>query len=75
MAICGEASIWAKIGLCFSIVGLGILIGGFATNNWMVTKTVLTRIDLSIGLWKMTNCTESGSCYGDNVESSYLTGA
>lgn len=70
MAYCGSASKWAKIGLVFQYIGLALCLSGFGTIGWMVTQTVQNNKDITVGLFKMIDCS-SGSCATSDITSDY----
>ncbi|XP_022317794.1 uncharacterized protein LOC111121004 [Crassostrea virginica] len=70
MAYCGSASKWAKIGLVFQYIGLALFLSGFGTIGWMVTQTVQDKTDITVGLFRMIDCS-SGSCATSSVDDQY----
>jgi hypothetical protein len=55
------------------IIGLPLFISGYATPAWMVSKTIRDLTDISIGLWKVNDCS-SGSCNTRSVPESFKNG-
>ncbi|XP_062611720.1 uncharacterized protein LOC134273540 [Saccostrea cucullata] len=70
MTFCGTASKWAKIGLVFQYIGLALFLSGFGTIGWMITQTVQDNKDITVGLFRMIDCS-SGSCSTSDVSSQY----
>ncbi|XP_021376370.1 uncharacterized protein LOC110465108 [Mizuhopecten yessoensis] len=68
----GDASTWSKIGLLVVTLALALYIAGYATGSWMVERTIREKVDVSVGLWKMTNC--SDTCLESDVPAQYATG-
>ncbi|XP_033737907.1 uncharacterized protein LOC117325631 [Pecten maximus] len=68
----GDASSWSKIGLLVVTLALALYIAGYATVSWMVERTIREKVDITVGLWKMTNC--SSTCTESDVPAVYATG-
>lgn len=73
MGICGDASSSAKIAALLEIIGLPLFLSGYATSAWMVSETIRDLTDISIGLWKVNDCS-SGSCNTYSVPDSFKSG-
>ncbi|XP_069123244.1 uncharacterized protein [Argopecten irradians] len=71
MTVFGDASTWSKIGLLVITLAVALYITGYATVSWMVERTIREKIDVTVGLWKMTNCTST--CYDSDVPAVYAT--
>lgn len=74
MGICGDASNWAKIATLLEIIGLPLFLSGFGTPAWMVSETILAKLDLSTGLWQTLDCS-SGSCHSTSIPDYYKNGS
>ncbi|ESP01209.1 hypothetical protein LOTGIDRAFT_230597 [Lottia gigantea] len=73
MALCSDASGWAKASLVCLIIGLFMHVAGWATLEWMVYSTTNDVLSYRIGLWQMTSC-NSGSCETITTPDTFVTG-
>ncbi|XP_060587592.1 uncharacterized protein LOC132743098 [Ruditapes philippinarum] len=75
MPFCGRASAWSKAAFLLLIPAMGLYCAGLGTPFWMKSSTINNSVNISIGLWKMVNCSGSLTtpCVGTSIPGSYST--
>ncbi|KAK6171206.1 hypothetical protein SNE40_019444 [Patella caerulea] len=73
MAMCSDASGWAKAALVTLIISVALHIAGWATLNWMAYSTTGNVLTYEIGLWQMKSCND-GDCKKVTLPESFVTG-
>jgi len=75
MSFCGEASTWSKLALMLHTAAIAIHCAGLGTPYWMKTATPTNGVHVTIGLWKMVNCSGNygDPCIGKALDTEYET--
>ncbi|XP_045194608.2 uncharacterized protein LOC123550243 [Mercenaria mercenaria] len=75
MPFCGRASEWSKAAFLSMFPAIGIHCAGLGTPFWMKSSTISNSVNITIGLWKMVNCSGSltSPCIGSALPNSYKT--
>lgn len=71
----GNASGFSKVSFVLLIFAIGLHCGGYSTNYWMKYHTLDDKLDFTIGLWKVRNCSGyyGAICYDTVIPDSYKT--
>ncbi|KAL4234380.1 hypothetical protein ACF0H5_006027 [Mactra antiquata] len=75
MEFCGQASGWSKFSLLFLLAAIAIQCTAIGTPCWMKSCKINNSVNITIGLWRMVNCSGSLTlpCRGMSLTSNYET--